>query len=307
MCITSQLIIDWMAENNPNSSTKQKVTRSPTKYPLPLNHMRGEIDIQRNVCRVKTRDGSYGGYKKDILTENLSDRDNALLVCEICEGIMREACLSGSGKQFCSSCEVRDPNSPIKRTISFTKRNPPKQTPNVAVRRMVDSLKCSCPLIGRGCKWLGTLKDCEDHLDTCGYVHALCKLKCGIVLQRNELKLHEEKKCPFSITECEHCKGELKLGDMSTHLSVCPKMEVSCTMECGKIIYRKDIAQHLILECSLVEVKCLLGCEVKLTRSELKIHVSDNCAMRLIPCEHCGGCSVQVYVTCLRHVLQERD
>ena len=42
------------------------------------------------------------------------------------------------------------------------------------------------------------LKDCEDHLDTCGYVHAQCKLKCGKLLQRNELKLHEEK-CPLCI------------------------------------------------------------------------------------------------------------
>ena len=122
MCITSQLLINRMAEKNPNSSTKQKATRSksPTKIPLPLNPTGGEIDRQRNLCRVKTRDESYGGYKREILTENLSDRDNALLVCGICKGIMREACFTRSGEQFCSCCEVRDPNFPIKRMITFT-------------------------------------------------------------------------------------------------------------------------------------------------------------------------------------------
>ena len=296
MGITVSVIINRMAEKNLNGSRKQKVAQiksmsvRATRSPLPLNPTGGEIDRQRNVCRVKTRDGSYGGYKKDILTENLSDRDNEFLVCGICRGIMREACLNtSSGEQFCSCCEVRDPNSQIKRTNTFTKRNPSKQTPNVAVRKMVDSLKCSCPLIERGCKWLGTLKDCEDHLDTCGYVHALCKLKCGIVIQRNELKLHEEKKCLLLIAECKHCKGEMKLGDMSIHLGVCPKMEVSCELRCGVVVCREDMTQHFNKDCGLVEESCKLGCGAKIKRIGLKFHEEKKCPFSITECEHCKG------------------
>ena len=79
-----------MADKN-----KQKVAQSKsmsvraTSSPLPLNPTGGEIDKQRNLCRVKTKDGSYGGYMIDILTENLSDRDNEFLVCGICKGVMR--------------------------------------------------------------------------------------------------------------------------------------------------------------------------------------------------------------------------
>ena len=81
---------------------------------------------------------------KDILIEGLSDRDNAFLLCGISKGVMREACFTSSGEQFCSCCEVR--GSTIKRTTTFTKlRNPPKKTPNVAVRKVIDSLKCSRP------------------------------------------------------------------------------------------------------------------------------------------------------------------
>ena len=287
----SNVIINRMSEKILNSSTKQKVAQSKsmsvraTSSSLPLNPTGGEIDRQRNLCRVETRDGSYGGYKKEILTENLSGRDNAFLVCGICKGIMKGACLTGSGEQFCSCCEVQD--STIKRTITFTKlRNPSKQTPNVAVRKMVDSLQCSCPLVGRGCKWSGTLKDCEDHLDTCGYVNALCKLKCGIVIQRNELKLHEEK-CPLLIAVCKHCKGELKLGDMTTHLGACPKMEILCEMECSVVMCREDMAQHLKQECGLVKEVCKLGCKMTLTRNELTKHMRDTCVLRYMICEHC--------------------
>ena len=218
----------------------------------------------------------------DILTENLSDRDNAFLSCGVCQGVMREACFTSSGEQFCSCCEVRD-----KRTITFTKRNPSKKTPNIAVRKMVDSLKCSCPLIRRGCIWLGTLKDCEDHLDTCGYVLALCKLKCGKLLQLNELKHHEEKKCPLLITECKHCKGEMKFGDMSTHLGVCPKMPMSCKLKCGVVMYRENMVQHLKQDCGLMVGTCLLGCGVRMTRDELRIHIFNTCVQRKVSCEHC--------------------
>ena len=38
--------------------------------------------------------------------------------------------------------------------------------PNVSVRNIVLLIKCSCPLMPRGCEWLGTLRECESHLDT---------------------------------------------------------------------------------------------------------------------------------------------
>ena len=105
----------------------------------------------RYLCRVSKHEGKYRGYKKDILTENLNERDKVGFICTVCEGIMKEACISPSGEQFCSCC----------RNISSG-----KETSNVPVRKMINTLKCSCPLIERGCEWLGTLEDCEDHLDS---------------------------------------------------------------------------------------------------------------------------------------------
>ena len=228
-----------------------------------------EIYKQMDLCRVERMEGVYGGYRKDILKENLTKRDRVLLICEICKGIMREASMSGSGEQFCSSCDVG--------TVS--------PASNVTLRRMISLLKCCCPLVYRGCDWLGTLNDCEAHLETCGYVYDLC-LGCEELLQRNELKFHEKENCPQRIVECEHCRKDFKSCELPKHLDECPKMEVSCKL-CDIVMCRVDITQHLEQECGLVVETCKLGCGVELTRDELKIHVTDTCVQREIPCEHC--------------------
>ena len=183
-------------------------------------------EIGRELCMVKGKSCGHRGYKRDILTENLSERENTMFVCVRCQGIMREVCISSDGgEQFCSSCK---------------KEGEPTH-PNHQMDNMVMSFKCSCPLITRGCKWLGTLGGCQDHLDTCGYVLEACRLRCGVVLQRDELKVHEKEKCPQRIVKCKHCRRELKSCELATHLEMCPKMEVSCELKCGVVMCREDV------------------------------------------------------------------
>ena len=227
-------------------------------------------EIGRELCLVKGKNGEFLGYKRDILIENLSERD-VIFICIRCQGIMREVCLSSGGEQFCSCC----------------KKEGEQTNHNLPMINMVLSFKCSCPLRARGCGWLGDLGGCQDHLDTCGYVYEACKLRCLVVLQRNELKVHEKENCPQRIVECKHCREDFKFWELPTHLDECPKMEVSCELKCGKRLCREDMPQHLEQECGLVVETCKLGCGVELTRDELKIHVTDTCIQRQIPCEHC--------------------
>ena len=230
-------------------------------------------EIGRDLCLVKGKNGEFLGYKRDILIENLSERENKMFVCTRCQGIMRKICISSDGEQqFCSCCKKEDENT----------------HPNLQMDNMVLSFKCSCPLIARGCGWVGALGGCQDHLSTCGYVYETCKLRCGVVLQRNELKVHEKENCPQRIVECKHCRKDFKSCELITHLEMCPKMEVFCEQKCGKRLCRENMAQHLEQECGLVVETCKLGCGVELTRDELKIHVTDTCVQREIPCKHCG-------------------
>ena len=228
-------------------------------------------EIGRDLCRVR-RDGKRKGYRIDILTDNLSERD-AVFFCNRCQGMMREVCISTDGGQFCSCC----------------KKEGEQTHPNIQMDNMILSFKCSCPLIARGCNWLGVLGGCQNHLDMCGYVYERCKLRCGVVLQHNELSVHEMEKCPLRLVECEHCNYEFKFCELHTHLDKCPKMEVSCELKCGKIMCREDMTQHLKQECGLMVEMCKLGCGKEMTRNELRIHVTDTCVQRLIQCEHCKG------------------
>ena len=229
-------------------------------------------ELGRDLCRVRREEGKYGGYKKDILTENLTERDKAVLVCYSCEGIMREPCVSSDGEQYCLCCGDLSSH---------------KHTQNIPVKKIIDSLKCSCPLIERGCKWLGSLEDCENHLDTCCYVHEACELECGVVLIREELRIHEKEKCPHRIVKCEHCMKDFKSCELNGHLKKCPKMKVSCDLKCGEVMCREDMEQHLYHYCGMVQNTCNLGCGVELTRDELKLHEKDTCVQREIRCEHC--------------------
>ena len=228
-------------------------------------------EIGRDLCRVRTGGGKYCGYKKDILTENLSERDKAVFVCPRCQGILRELCISTDGEQFCSCC----------------KKEGEQTHTNIHLNNMVLCFKCTCPLMVRGCGWLGTVRDCENHLGTCGYVQETCKLKCGVVLQRNDLVTHEKENCVQRIVNCEHCKKNFKFREMPKHLDMCPKVKVSCELKCGLVMCRDKVTEHLKKECGKVEEDCKLGCGVKLTRDELIIHVTDKCVQRLIVCEHC--------------------
>ena len=120
-------------------------------------------------------------------------------------------------------------------------------------------------------------------------MYETCKLRCGVVLQRNELSVHEMEKCPQRIVECEHCNNEFKFCELHTHLDKCPKMEVSCELKCCKIMFREDMTQHLKQKCGLMVEMWKLGCGKEMTRNELRIHVTDTCVQRLIQCEHCKG------------------
>ena len=238
-----------------------------------------EVNIQRELCRVEKKNwrnsgfgwgfgDKYGGYRKDILKENLTERDEALLICDNCKGIMREAIMSSKGERFCSCCEERE--RPLFK--------PSKQVPNVALRKMISSLKCCCPLNNRGCKWLGTLNDCEDHLLTCGYVKGQCRLECREVLQRNKLKAHEIEDCSLRKVRCEHCDKELIFRELPRHLKMCPKIEVSCKL-CDIVMCREDMTQHLEQDCVEKEIECPFAkykCEVGLIkRKYLSQHLEE--------------------------------
>ena len=214
------------------------------------------------LCRVRD-EGGVKGFRKECLKEKLTERDCTFLTCSRCQGILREACNSKSGKQLCLCCKKKEENT----------------YPNLQVRNTVLSLKSLCPIHKRGCNWVGNLGDCEKHLKTCGYVYEKCKLGCGVVLSRDELKIHSKEACSQRIVVCEYCKEKFKHRDLLTHHTRCNKMPVPCELRCDKLVIRENMRQHMVIECGEKEVNCPFvqyGCKVGLIkRKEMNQHLED--------------------------------
>ena len=232
----------------------------------------------RYLCLVKKHGGLYGGYKKELITENMTERELTTYICPSCKGIVRDPCTSSSGKPICYCC--------VFTTLGVVK-SPPLSSdsigktgkPNEYIRVMVIALKCSCPLIYRGCKWVGTLGTCEDHLDVCGYVREKCKLNCQVVLSRDELKVHEKDTCINRMLVCEYCGCNYIAHEYPKHLDVCPKMKVTCELRCGIAICRENITQHVANECPEKEVECPFvkyKCVGIIKRRGLNQHLEEN-------------------------------
>ena len=220
-------------------------------------------EIGRNLCLVKGKVGEYGGYRQDILIEELVDKDKAIFICTVCKGIMFDASLTKEGNQVCYCC-VNRRNKPL---------------PNEAARTMISSLSCLCPLSERGCNWQGILENCMNHLDTCGYVYESCKLECGVVLPRDECKTHMYESCNQRIIQCEHCNREFKVCVMIGHLTECPKMKLECELGCHMAVNRENMAQHVEQDCLEKEVACPFvkyNCEVALIKlKDLDKHLEE--------------------------------
>ena len=230
-----------------------------TRISVPL-----EAETGIELCRVKVEGGSLGGYRSDILTENLSERECTMLTCPRCNGIMKDASITNTGEQLCVCC----------------KREDEQINPHLNVRKTILSLKCACPLSKRGCEWLGGLESVEKHLTTCGHVYTSCQLMCGAVTTRDEMRMHLREECLQREEACLHCSGMHKVCEMGEHVKVCGKVEVMCELGCGTRVCRENISYHRESECSEATVVCpyeKYRCEVVgLKRGKLKQHLEEN-------------------------------
>ena len=260
--------IDKLFYTKPSGETEsasdiggKAMDKSPLKQ---TNTVPLEPETGTELCRVKLEGGSLGGYRSDILTENLSEREEAVYKCTRCNGIMKDASIGNAGEQLCFHCQ----------------RKAEQIMPNANIHNTILSLKCACPLSKRGCEWLGRLEIVENHLTTCGHVYESCQLLCGVVTTRDEMGRHKQHECSQREEACLYCSGVHKVCEMVEHVKVCGKVEVLCELGCGTRVRRESILFHLESECPKESVVCpyeKYGCEVVgLKRRELKKHLEDN-------------------------------
>ena len=141
-----------------------------------------KLDRVEDLVFVNTRETSYkwGGYKKELVTQNLTALEEHLFVCSVCRGIMYETCsIRGGLAQVCESC-VGEEGS---------------YQPIASIRSTISKLVCKCALSERGCDWEGTLGGLAEHMEECSefivqclYIKYGCKKEC----KRGELENHRK-------------------------------------------------------------------------------------------------------------------
>ena len=122
----------------------------------------------------------WGGYKRELITQNLSMLEESLVVCSVCAGIMHSACsIKGGLAQVCESCVGEDT----------------AHQPVGPIRAIVAKLGCRCPLLDRECEWTGTLGSMVHHMSECNQFIVQCpyiKYGCKRELKRGELEKHRK-------------------------------------------------------------------------------------------------------------------
>lgn len=115
-----------------------------------------EDQLHELTC-VSNAESGFGGYRMDLLSQNLSGLEQSLVMCPSCGGIMRDASVWG-GKTTCyDCCENKSGSSSSSLLLGSIRK-----------------LQVKCPLHERGCPWGGDLGEIRAHLIVCEYLSMEC-------------------------------------------------------------------------------------------------------------------------------------
>ena len=222
------------------------------------------MDYKEQLMLVETGEGTFGGYKQNVLSISLSETQIEFYVCTKCKGIMRNACQLGKEQILvCETC-VGDEKD---------------YRPMMKAIERIPELKVNCPLATRGCAWNATLSEVEAHLDECQEFNVKCKLECGVILKRRERNNHCSNECLNKIVSCEHCQVNKVHRDLKQHYKVCLEFPLLCPNNCGANLTRKQTDPHIETDCPNTTVKCRyerFGCREVVRRCEMDKHNKTN-------------------------------
>ena len=222
-------------------------------------------DTIAKLLLIEVEEGQFGGYKRSSIYENLSERDEAFTLCYVCRGLMKDACtMEENGKLACEACSVG------KRARAFS-----------ISRQSIAEIKLRCPLVKRGCTWIGKSEKAEKHLQECKYLLVDCWLQCGSAIMRVNMNEHITMECVNRNVACQFCKETFVLFEMDAHQLECLECTIECTARCDEKLKRKDLATHLAELCPCEVVQCgfaELGCTTDsiLRKDKLKHDESNN-------------------------------
>ena len=199
------------------------------------------------------------------------------LICPVCCGLVADPHQTTCGHLFCEDC--------FSVQLKWTKPCPvcrqdtTTHSDNFTDRR-VRNLRVMCTNQEQGCKWVGSLGEAMDHLESqngCDYEQAGCTYGCGARRQRRIVREHELEECLYREYSCPYCGEDSSYYHItSVHYHTCDNFPLNCPNNCKEeTIPRALLEDHLNNECPKERVYChykSLGCDVEVEREQLEKH-----------------------------------
>ncbi|KAM5299086.1 TNF receptor-associated factor 2 isoform 2-T2 [Ctenodactylus gundi] len=218
------------------------------------------------------------GFSKTLLGTKLE----AKYLCSACRNVLRRPFQAQCGHRYCSyclgsilssgpqNCAACVSEGIYEEGVSILESS--SAFPDNAARREVESLPAVCP--NKGCAWKGTLKEYEGcHEGVCPFMLTECPACKGQVLLGDKER-HAEQECPERSLACHHCQAPCSRADLEAHAEVCPKLPLTCE-GCGKKKISREKFQDHIRMCSKCRVPCrfhAVGCPEMVEAEELQEH-----------------------------------
>ncbi|KAI6647224.1 TNF receptor-associated factor 4 [Oopsacas minuta] len=218
---------------------------------------------------VELKDSIYGGYKQELLNDNLDPLATKFILCTGCNGLSREACSVGEDQNImCLTCIPKDAT----------------HIPMKQARESVPNIPAKCALCTRGCIWKGDMGNLTSHLDECEFFVVNCPNSCQMILQRLELEEHLKFDCTHRDVTCEHCNGTVQFKDLTKHYKECQEFPLVCQNVCAGTFKGKELQNHINTDCPNTVISCTykpFGCNARMKRCELAVHNSNNILVHL--------------------------
>ena len=222
-------------------------------------------------------------YEKFLDPSLMISKDNKSeikeFICYLCKGILYDPVFDKCGHIFCRRCLIfyfkTHDVCPIDKNIINK-----EFSPMILIKNIINSKETYCKNKEKGCNWQGLFKDLPDHLNNiCPKEIIQCTFKeCKERIERSQLELHKLT-CEYRLVKCEDCQNEFPYSVIILHKNLCNKMKIKCNQNCGLILQRDLLKNHIQNDCPNTIVDCLFkkyGCEEKVFRKELRDKLNKN-------------------------------
>ena len=173
-----------------------------------------------------------------------------------------------SPKQSCVECpDCKSPSVKLRK--------------NEELKKKINTLLVKCVYVSAGCVWEGERVWLKDHIELkggCQYVPVICS-DCSIELRKKDQQKHALSECKMRVTQCKYCSVQDTYETMTSHhYQECPNHPVKCTLDCGEMLPRNKLQDHMDNDCTSRGEQCPfrgLGCtESPIPSANMEAHVA---------------------------------